>query len=1414
MRRVATAHNRLTPHFLFSPHLSPIATSASIITAARSFTAAPPSLPARRGVSQIGNASAGASPAAAARKSRGLLSRGKGSLRRDVDGGSQHSPPATSSSIDINADHKSALVEAKGAGQRGREAAAASESPKAVTPPAFRFAAKAISLAPEAHLHPATAESDLVHVTKISAAGSIGSLAEVAKRDANTPGKKKAKSQAGRAAAAKARRRQQQREQKLRERESEQDEKLPRVFTMPKGGIQGLVLRERSVTAASDNNNSSNTGITVSSAAVAEAESAAAAAAAESDKQRLELEALTDSLNASRRAVLGLALRGYSLFLGGDAGTGKSFLLKIIVAHLQDRLGLNVAVTGSTGIAALNIGGVTFHSLFGIGIGAAAGPSFHDQHHHRRGGRRNHLVPSSSSPQQGRDCRRPPKPGGARARLHETLRGIDVLVVDEVSMLSARDLAGLEAEARAARGGLLGGSAYDTSLHCGSGLNSSSFFGGIQVIFTGDFMQLKAIESEDPLAKWRGARSGGILPTVPLFASPLFARGGLGAAPFAPLKKTPKGNTDSSTSKKSNTQIEVGMFSGGDPSAQSGGLVHVRLTETMRQASDPTFLEALNKLRVGELTPMIQQSALRNPFVEGATRLFARRADADRHNAEMMAQLDAPAVSFATKVTHAKIGGNVSDVAIFDLSVDGSSSQDSNSSTPVAALPLPTSIPPPAAAASASSLSIRMKKRGLPLAPHHHLHHHLRTALPRDAFNADAIAEALRETASALCVGGGLAGLAVPANRRGGIGDDGKSGGWSWDDGGGIQFEGGTPTSGGGNANALSPTSSPSLSSSSVLIQPLVEAALGLGRHPPLRPAATFSGAAAAPFSPPSPSLALEFYVVQMPSPSPPPSSRPSSNAVDADAASPKGGKCGAGNSSSSKSSRVRYSVRCAFRGVAAGGEAPPKAAADALLRAVLRCHQRGGGGREIRGASAMSLLSGRLSGVRFGAAADDSSSLPASKNDQSPTAATSTKSPSDPPAANANANASLSHDVSKRIMEVARGAIARDSTLGQKVLKVGGRVMLLRNLSPSLVNGRQGVVIGMEEIDPHSEHFAQLRGLFRRVRVYPPTQQRQQQSSSSPASSPESAGEKPVLTDGQPQKKMKTTKQTRRKQRITPQYPGPLPFTRPFTILVPTSRALSPWHLNVPVPIVRFDDGTTSYIPYVQLPMGRCRDGGAAASGGADDEGRPAAPDPDGKEEAAALPPPPPSHSSNIAVSVATVPLVPAYAFTIHKIQGLTLSEPVIVDCRSMWPCEHIIYVAASRVRTYEHLRIVGLRKELVVVDKEALRFTQSCPTVAEAVASLGLQMDAEGRLSSSTNAEGNGAGKLTDADSSSPSALIVSPSPTPSSSTPQQAPLPSEAAIVDGDGVGEGGGGGSARLGVFPVARWATTRTDLFSQ
>ncbi|KAJ5782713.1 hypothetical protein N7457_004487 [Penicillium paradoxum] len=148
-----------------------------------------------------------------------------------------------------------------------------------------------------------------------------------------------------------------------------------------------------------------------------------------SDEQRAVLEAVVD--------------RTKSMFFTGSAGTGKSVLMREIIAKLRNKYRKEpdrVAVTASTGLAACNIGGVTLHSFAGIGLGKEPVPE---------------LIKKNQK---------------ARNRWLRT----KVLVVDEVSMVDGDLFDKLEEIARRIR-------------------NNGRPFGGIQLVVTGDFFQLPPV---------------------------------------------------------------------------------------------------------------------------------------------------------------------------------------------------------------------------------------------------------------------------------------------------------------------------------------------------------------------------------------------------------------------------------------------------------------------------------------------------------------------------------------------------------------------------------------------------------------------------------------------------------------------------------------------------------------------------------------------------------------------------------------------------------------------------------------------------------------------------------------------------------------------------------------------------------
>ena len=110
------------------------------------------------------------------------------------------------------------------------------------------------------------------------------------------------------------------------------------------------------------------------------------------------------------------------VFLTGKAGTGKTTFLQELAGRTSKRL----IVTAPTGVAAINAGGVTLHSFFQLPFGpmVPGDTSFFARHRFSRDKR-------------------------------NIVRSLDLLVIDEISMVRADLLDGVDAVLRRYRGTLL-----------------------------------------------------------------------------------------------------------------------------------------------------------------------------------------------------------------------------------------------------------------------------------------------------------------------------------------------------------------------------------------------------------------------------------------------------------------------------------------------------------------------------------------------------------------------------------------------------------------------------------------------------------------------------------------------------------------------------------------------------------------------------------------------------------------------------------------------------------------------------------------------------------------------------------------------------------------------------------------------
>ncbi|TAM39919.1 AAA family ATPase, partial [bacterium] len=123
------------------------------------------------------------------------------------------------------------------------------------------------------------------------------------------------------------------------------------------------------------------------------------------------------------------------LFITGKAGTGKSTLLKYFKANT----GKNIIVLAPTGVAAINVGGQTIHSFF-------------------------RLPPKIIQ-----------KDAIKRLRDKSLIENLDMVIIDEVSMVRSDLMDGIDYALRLNRGRM------------------KAPFGGVQMVFFGDLFQLSPV---------------------------------------------------------------------------------------------------------------------------------------------------------------------------------------------------------------------------------------------------------------------------------------------------------------------------------------------------------------------------------------------------------------------------------------------------------------------------------------------------------------------------------------------------------------------------------------------------------------------------------------------------------------------------------------------------------------------------------------------------------------------------------------------------------------------------------------------------------------------------------------------------------------------------------------------------------
>lgn len=144
--------------------------------------------------------------------------------------------------------------------------------------------------------------------------------------------------------------------------------------------------------------------------------------------------------------IADLIKKNKNIFITGHAGTGKSYILNQIKEIFP-----KVVITSTTGIAAVNVKGQTLHSWAGVGICNNTIAQTVEK-----------ILKKSSLKNQIQKCK--------------------ILAIDEISMLDVRTFEYVNEVLKQVR-------------------SCSEPFGGIQVIFIGDFFQLPPVEKEENVEK-------------------------------------------------------------------------------------------------------------------------------------------------------------------------------------------------------------------------------------------------------------------------------------------------------------------------------------------------------------------------------------------------------------------------------------------------------------------------------------------------------------------------------------------------------------------------------------------------------------------------------------------------------------------------------------------------------------------------------------------------------------------------------------------------------------------------------------------------------------------------------------------------------------------------------------------------
>ncbi len=246
--------------------------------------------------------------------------------------------------------------------------------------------------------------------------------------------------------------------------------------------------------------------------------------------------------NIVLKNIIRLVKSGENVFITGHAGTGKSYILERLKEQFK-----KLVVTSTTGIAAVNIKGQTIHSWAGIGLCRYSVEN---------------IVKNIMT---------------KKPTIRRQIEKCNILAIDEISMLNIKAFEYVDKVLRLVR-------------------ENNAPFGGIQVVFLGDFFQLPPVEMEENVE------------FSYCFESPVWGE----------LK-----------------------------------LKNILLTENHRQ-NEENFIKALSDMRVNNLTAEdIKLLNTRNTAISGKNpdilHIFSTNKEADNYNEVMFNALNSKTAEFLAK---------------------------------------------------------------------------------------------------------------------------------------------------------------------------------------------------------------------------------------------------------------------------------------------------------------------------------------------------------------------------------------------------------------------------------------------------------------------------------------------------------------------------------------------------------------------------------------------------------------------------------------------------------------------------------------------------------------------------------------------------------------------------------------------